>query len=143
MKASSGRLDVPGFSHGQKTGEYIDVPRIYGGKGAKRKSKKPHSFTELVSRTALKSAERAASKAREEYYKAKRLRFKKAKKPITHISSHYCTRRYLEFQGLKIFSFKYSEPPELITPNPKTVYEVTDGLLSYVSFTSAMEAQLM
>ena len=119
MKTSVGRLNVPGFSFGIKTGEYIDVARLYGGKGAKRKSGKPHTYQELASRTGLKTVVAKANVARIEYNKDKRIRLRQAKKPQTKKIAAYCTRRYLEFSGLPTYNFKYAEPPETIIPHQK------------------------
>jgi hypothetical protein len=145
MRSSGGktRLDVPGFSFGVKTGEFVDVPRIFGGRGAKRKSGKPHTYSELASRAPSRSVAIASAIARHEYNKGKRFRLKQKKQPKTNHIAAYCLRRYLELSGLKTYNFAYAENPELIIPKPKIVYEVTDGLLPWVTFTSSREAMLM
>lgn len=147
MARSSGRLDVPGFSFGQKTGEYIDVPRIYGGHGAKRKSGIPHSTPELLGGRVLTQGRKelvlATAIAKQEYNKGKRFRAKQQKQAITNPPAAYCTRRYLELIGVKRPSFQFSDPPELIIPKAKTVYELTDGLMPFLSVTSAREAELL
>lgn len=148
MKNDGDRLDVPGFSYGQKTGEFIDVPRIYGGRPESRKSGKPHSLSELmvgrvVSR-ARKGLQRATQIAREEYHKRKRVRVRKLKAPITnHSPVKACNRRFFDHMGMRGQFLPYVEKPELIISGAKIAYEITDGFCPIVTTTSAREAQII
>jgi len=143
----TGRMDVPGFSFGIKTNEFIDVPRIFGGHGARRKSGKPHSTAELLGGRNL-TEERKISIfetriARQQYNKGKRFRARQRQKPIHPSPPDYCLRRYLEHTGLRTHDCEFAFHPELIISRPRFIYEVTDGLLPLVCFTSAREAQIL
>lgn len=147
-KARKDRLNVPGFSFGEKTDEYLDVPRIFGGHGATRKSGKPHSTQELLGGRNLTQERKLTLYktriARQQYNKGKRFRARQIKQPIKPGPlPYYCLRRYLEHSGIKTHNCSFAEPPELIQSRPKIVYEVTDGFLPLVCFTSAREAQIL
>jgi hypothetical protein len=145
--AHAGRINVPGFSFGRKTGEYIDVPRIFGGHGSSRKSKKPHSTQELLGGRVLTQGRKAlvvaTHIARQEYNKGKRFRAKQEQKSITPLAVQPCTRRLLEFTGHHCPFIPFIGEPELIVSKPKTVFEVTDYILPIATFTSAREAQIL
>ena len=147
-KRPKGRLDVPGFWFGEKTGEYIDVPRIFGGHGAKRKSGQPHTMQELLGGKNLTQERKLTMLvtriAKQEYHKEKRVRFKQQKQATNpNPLPPYCLRRYLEHSGIKTHNCSFAEPPEIIISRPKIIYEVSDGFVPLVSFTSAREAKLL
>jgi hypothetical protein len=155
-KVRRDRLDVPGFSLGLKTGEFIDVPKIFGGRPTKRKSTTPHSFADLVSADFPSSKRRRllieTAIARKEYVQERRVKARSEHRGVTKPIPGYCLRRYLEFRGMKMGRDHsrcppYKEVPEVISPNPKIIYEVieatTNGFISILSFTSSREAKLM
>lgn len=145
-KTSHTRLDIPGFSFGQKTGEYIDVARLYGGHGSGRTSGVPHSFQELAAHDAPSSSRlRGIRNARHsviEYTARKRLRKREANRAISS-PVFPCLRRYIEWLGLPVHSCQYTDRPELFDTNADTAYEVRTEFLALVTFTSAREAMIM
>jgi hypothetical protein len=148
MKKSNTRLDIPGFSFGEKTGEFIDVPKIYGGKPSPKKSGRPHSLAEQISFKAISRASKALQLAtliaKEDYYRKKRARSRKVKVAITNSTlPRSCNRRFLEHMGMKAQFLKYEEKPELFISKSKTAYEITDGFCSMVTTTSAREALII
>lgn len=146
-KTSHSRLDIPGFSFGQKTGEYIDVARLYGGHGSGRTSGVPHSFQELAARDDP-SADRLrgirnARFSHLEYTRGRSRRQRQAHKPINAGPVTPCIRRYLEWLGLPVRQCQYKDEPELFDTNAGTAYEVRTEFLALVTFTSAREAMTM
>ncbi len=145
MDSDGPRLDVPGFSYGVKTGEFIDVPRIYGGRPCPKRPGRAHSLEELfvgqtISR-ARKAAQRATRVAQEDYFRRKRVRKREAKRAITNSTLPIaCNRRFLEHMGLDARFLPYEEKPELFISRAKTAYEITDGFCPMVTTTSAREA---
>lgn len=142
------RLDVPGFSFGEKTGEYIDVPKIFGGKPSSKKSRQPNSLPELMAARSVsrkrKAALFAAEASREQHSKNKRIRTRKAHKAITNDKPvAACNRRFFEFMGLRADFLAYNEEPELFVSKAKTAYEITDGFLPILTTTSAREALII
>jgi hypothetical protein len=142
------RLDLPGFSEGFQSKDItVDIARLFGGRGSSKRSPQPHNVQELFAGHNLSRKRRfsiaAIEIANEEYRKTRRKKFKELKKPIRTPIAAYCIRRYLEFMGLPCYSIEYAECPELIQSKPKIVYEITDGLLTYASFTSSREALLL
>lgn len=142
------RLNVPGFSFGLKTDEFLDVPRIFGGHGAKRKSALPHSAHELLGGCNLTEGRKVSlyrtRVARQHYNKGKRFRARQKNQAITPPPlPEYCLRRYLEHSGLRTNKCTFESQPEFIISKPRFIYEVTDGLLPIVCFTSAREAQIL
>lgn len=144
MGKNDPRLDVPGFSFGIKTGEFIDVSRIFGGRPSPKKSGTPHSFTELatgeVISRARKGLQLATRIAKEDYLKRKRLKGRELKKAVPAQSIKACNRRYFESMGMDARFIAYVEPPELFISKSKQAYEITDGFLPFVTVTSAREA---
>lgn len=145
MKRDASRLDVPGFAFGIKTGEFIDVPKLYGGRPQPKRSGLPHSLSELVSANvvsrARKSIQLAAKIAKEDYFRRKRSRVRELKRPITNQSPiKACNRRFFEHMGMKAQFLAYAESPELFISKAKTAYEITDGFCPMVTVTSAREA---
>jgi hypothetical protein len=148
MSDSEGRLDVPGFSYGTKTGEFIDVPRIYGGKPTPKRSGRPHSIAEQIGAQAVSRARKAlqfaTALAKEEYVRRKRVRNRELRRPITNNTPiRPCNRRFFEYVGMDASLLPYEEKPELIISKSKIAYEITDGLCPIVSTTSAREALII
>ena len=147
MTDKTSRLDIPGFSYGQKTNEFIDVPRILGGRGTNKRSPKPHSAQELMAGQNIsrkrKLALTIAKLAQKEFSKGKRKRARELYRALTGEPVRPCIRRYLEFSGLRHHNAAFTSPIEIVQSKPKMIYEVTDGLLPYVSFTSSREALLL
>lgn len=148
MKKKKSRLDVPGFSFGIKTGEFIDVPKLYGGRPKPKKSGIPHTLPELQDLEAIsrnRKAIRLATRiAKEDYFRRKRNRFRELKKAITIDGPIMaCNRRFLEFMGMKAGFIPYVEKPELFISRSKIAYEITDGFCPIVTTTSAREALII
>lgn len=148
MDNSGSRLDIPGFSYGIKTGEFIDVPRIYGGRPTPKRSSKPHTLGELATASTVSRARKALQSATrittEDYFKRKRVRFRELKKAITNDSPvRACNRRFFEHMGMDARFLPYEEQPELFISKAKTVYEITDGFCPMVTTTSVREAQFI
>lgn len=148
MSKNVSRLDVPGFSFGIKTGEFIDVPKLFGGHPHPKRSGKPHSLTELIAPRAISRARKAlqlATKiAKEDYFRRKRGRQRECKKAITNSTPpKACNRRFFEHMGMNARFLPYEEKPERFISRPKTVYEITDGLCPMVTTTSAREALII
>lgn len=142
------RLDIPGFAFGIKTGEFIDVPRIYGGKPSPKRSGRPHSINEQITAKtvsrARKSLQLATLIAKEDYFRRKRARNRQAKIAITNRQPvEGCNRRFFEQMGMKAGFLPYGERPELFISKSKTAYEITDGLCPMVTTTSAREALII
>src|SRR4051812_49157680 len=131
MSNNKERLDVPGFSLGIKTGEFIDVPRIFGGKPQPKRSSRPHSLSELIDPSpvsrARKALQLATRIAKEDYFKRKRVRTRELKKPIKPPRLVGCNRRFFEHIGMNAHFLPYQEAPELFISKAKTAYEITDG----------------
>ena len=145
MIKKGSRLDVPGFSFGVKTGEFVDVPRVFGGKPTPKRSGRPHSLSEQITAQTVSRARKAlqlsAAIAKEDYFKRKRVRVRELKKAITNSTQpKACHRRFFEHMGLKAQFLAYVEQPELFISKSKTAYEVTDGFCPMVTTTSAREA---
>lgn len=145
MKKDASRLDVPGFAFGIKTGEFIDVPKLYGGRPQPKKSGHPHAMSELIAARTVSRARKAIQLATEivkkDYFKRKRSRVRAFKRPITdHSPIKACNRRFFEHMGDKAQFLDYVEQPELFISNAKTAYEITDGFCPMVTVTSAREA---
>lgn len=141
-------LDVPGFSFGVKTGEYIDVPKIFGGKPSPKRSGRPHSLAEQIGFKAVSRARKALCLAtllaKEDYFRRKRKRNRKAKVAITNSTlPQACSRRFFEHMGMKAGFLPYAERPELFISKAKTAYEITDGFCPMVTTTSAREALMI
>lgn len=148
MKNKGARLDVPGFSYGTKTGEFVDVPRIFGGKPQPRKSGKPHVLSELLTAKTVSRARKALQVAtqiaKEDYYRRKRVRYRELKKAITNDTpARPCNRRFMEHMGMNGRFLKYEEQPELFVSGAKIAYEITDGFCPMVTTTSVREAQII
>lgn len=145
MDNNKSRLNVPGFSFGIKTGEFVDVPKIYGGRPQPKKSGLPHSLAELVAPRALSRARKALQLAtriaKEDYFRRKRQRNKGLKRAITNDTlPKACNRRFFEHMGMSARFLAYEEKPELFISRSKTAYEITDGFCPMVTTTSAREA---
>jgi hypothetical protein len=141
------RLDIPGFQHGIKTGDFIDVPRIFGGRPSPKKCGPPHSFSELstgeiISR-ARKGLQLATRIAKVDHFKRKRQRGRELKKAVPAKPIRACNRRFFEAMGMDARFIAYVEPPELFISKSKQAYEITDGLLAFVTVTSAREALII
>lgn len=147
MKKSNIRLDVPGFSFGIKTGEFIDVPKLYGGRPQPKRSGKPHSLAELIAPVAVSRARKALQLAtliaKEDYFKRKRARKRELKRPINRAPPQACNRRFFEHMGMKAGFLPYGERPELFISKSKIAYEITDGLCPMVTTTSSREALII
>lgn len=149
MRKKESRLDVPGFAFGIKTGEFIDVPKIYGGRPTPKKTGRPHGIEELLSSKgvisrARKSLVLATLIAKEDYVRRKRIRQRKLKAPITNSTlPQPCIRRFLEHMGRRAGFLEYKEKPELFISKAKTAYEVTDGFCPMLTTTSAREALIL
>lgn len=148
MSRNESRLDVPGFSFGEKTGVFIDVPKIYGGRPQPKRSGRPHTLEELLGfnseSRANRSVQLASKIAREDHFRIKRSRHRGLRQAITNVAAiRPCTRRFLEQMGMKSSFIAYSEKPELFISKAKTAYELTDGLLPMMSTTSAREALII
>lgn len=147
MRKNKSRLDSPGFWLGNKTGESIDIYKLLGGRPTPKKSGNPHSFVELTDSIAISRARKtlqlATKIAREEYYRRKRVRTKEYRKPVESQPVKPCNRRYFEHVGMKCSFLAYIEKPELFISKSKQAYEITDGLLSFLTTTSAREALIV
>lgn len=148
MSKDESRLDVPGFSFGNKTGEFIDVPKLYGGRPQPKRSGIPHSFVELVVGQTISRASKTAQLitkiAKEDYFKRKRVRTRGLKRAITnHALPRACTRRFFEHSGMKAGFLAYEERPELFISRSKIAYEITDGFCPMVTTTSSREALII
>jgi hypothetical protein len=148
MTKKESRLDVPGFAFGIKTGEFIDVPKIYGGRPTPKRSGKPHALAELTCSLAISRARKAvqlATKiAKEDYFRRKRARNRELKKAITNSTPPgACNRRFFEHMGMKASFLAYKEKPELFISRSKVAYEITDGFCPMVTTTSAREALII
>lgn len=142
------RLDIPGFSFGEKTGEFIDVPQLYGGKPSPKRSGRPHSIREQITAETVSRARKALQLAtliaKEDYFRRKRSRNRRVKVAITNNTQPIaCTRRFFEYMGMKAGFLPYVERPELFISKSKTAYEITDGLCPIVTTTSAREALII
>jgi hypothetical protein len=147
MNKNGTRIDVPGFENGLKTGDFIDVPRIFGGRPSPKKSRTPLSLQELgfgqiVSR-AGKGVLLATRIAKEDYLRRKRVRSRLEHKAIAADPIRPCNRRYFEQIGMKCSFLAYVEKPELFVSKAKQAYEITDGFLPFVTVTSSREALLI
>jgi hypothetical protein len=147
-KNESRRLDVPGFSFGIQTGEFIDVPQIYGGKPTPKRSGRPHSIREQITAQTVSRARKAlllATRiAKEDYFRRKRVRSRETKKAITIDKPiRACNRRFFEHLGIKASYLAYEEQPEYIISRAKVAYAVHDGLCPLVTTTSVREAQII
>lgn len=149
MKSKKPRLDIPGFSYGLKTGEWIDVPKLYGGRPNPKKSGKPHSIDELIKSKGLVSRTRKTAAlfaviSKEDYSRRRRIRTRIAHAPVTNNTlPPPCNRRLFEWMGDKAGWLDYTEQPELFVSKSKVAYEITDGLLPMLSTTSSREAMIM
>lgn len=149
MKSNKSRLNIPGFSYGLKTGEWIDVPKLYGGRPNPKKSGKPHSIDELIKSKGIvsrkwKTAALFSKISQKDYSKRKRIRTRAAHAPTTNNTlPPPCNRRFFEWMGDKAGWMDYTEQPELFVSKAKVAYEVTDGLLPMLSTTSAREALIV
>lgn len=145
---SVSRLDVPGFAFGVKTGEYIDVPQLYGGKPAPKRSGRPHSLNEQIGAQTVSRARKAIQLAtliaKEDYFRRKRIRTREWKRAITNNKPiKACTRRFLEHTGMRAGFLRYEEEPEIFVSRAKTAYEITDGFCPVLTTTSAREALII
>lgn len=147
MSKGESRLNVPGFSFGIKTGEFIDVTRIFGGRPSPKKSGNPHSIAELASPPAISRARKmlqlATRVAKEDYFRRKRVRTRELKKATPAPILTACDRRFFEQMGMQASFLAYAEQPELFVSKPKQAYEITDGLLPFVTVTSSREALII
>lgn len=148
IKKESGRLDVPGFAIGVKTGEFIDVPRIFGGHPSPKRSGRPHSINEQIAANTIsrtrKGVQLATQIAKEDYFRRKRTRIRAVKRAITNITlPRACNRRFFEHMGMRGSFLPYEEKPELFISNSKQAYELTDGFCPIVTVTSAREALII
>lgn len=148
MDKNKPRLNVPGFSYGIKTGEFIDVPKLYGGRPTPKRSGKPHTLGELTANAAIsrarKSLQLATRIAKEDYFRRKRTRNRGLKSAITNTTPiRACNRRFFEHMGMGARFLAYVEEPELFIGKSKTAYEITDGFCPMVTTTSAREALLI
>jgi len=148
MKSKKSRIDVPGFSFGEKTGEFIDVPKIFGGKPTPKRSGRPHSLNEQIGAQTISRARKAlqlaTSIAKEDYFRRKRSRQRELKRAITNNSlPKACSRRFFEHMGTDARFLSYEEDPELFISKSKTAYEITDGFCPMVTTTSAREALII
>lgn len=147
-ESRTNRLDIPGFSFGIKTGEFIDVPQIFGGKPTPKRSGRPHSIAEQINFKAISRARKAlqlaTSVAKEDYYRRKRIRIRKVKAAITnHTPIKSCNRRFFEHMGMNARFLPYEEKPELFISKSKIAFEITDGFCPIVTTTSAREALII
>lgn len=148
MTNKESRLDVPGFAFGLKTGEFIDVPKIYGGRPTPKRSGRPHTLEELTATAAISRARKAlqlATKiAKEDYFRRKRQRHRGLKKAITNNTlPQACNRRFFEHMGMHARFLPYEEKPEFFISKSKQAYEITDGFCPMVTTTSAREALII
>lgn len=148
MTIKKSRLDIPGFSYGERTGEFIDVPRIFGGRPTPKKSGKPHSIVEQIRSETISRAARtlqlATRIAKKDYTNRKRARVREAHRATTNNASiRACNRRFFEHMGLQAGFLAYVEQPELFVSMSKRAYEITDGFLPFVTVTSSREALLI
>lgn len=148
MDKEDSRLDIPGFSYGIKTGEFVDVPKIFGGKPSPKRSGRPHSISEQIAAQTVSRARKAlliATRiAKEDYFKRKRVRLRALKKAITNLQpTRACNRRYFEHMGMDARFLEYEADPELFISRAKTAYEITDGFCPIVTTTSVREAQII
>lgn len=147
MKKDKSRIDIPGFSYGERTGEYIDVPQIYGGRPTPKRSGRPHVLTELQTREIISRAKKqlqdATQLAKRDHSKRKAVKTRKAHKAIEAPAVKSCTKRFLEFLGMHCTAIGYVETPELFVSNAKQAYEITDGLCPIMTVTSAREALIV
>lgn len=147
MKKDASRLDVPGFALGIKTGEFVDVPKLYGGRPQPKKSGHPHAMSELIAAQTVSRARKAIQLAtqivKKDYYKRKRSRLRVLKRPTNSAPIRACNRRFFEHMGMKAQFLAYAESPELFISKAKTAYEITDGFCPMVTVTSAREALLI
>lgn len=149
MKNNKSRLDIPGFSFGLKTGEMVDVPKIYGGRPQPKKSGKPHSIEEIIRArgivsTKWKTKALYAKIGKQDYSRRKRIRTREYKAPITNNTLPLpCNRRFFEYMGDKAQWLDYTEKPELFISKAKTAFEITDGFLPILTTTSAREALII
>jgi len=139
---------VPGFSHGIKTGEYVDVAKLFGGRPNPKKSGNPHSIDELINGKVVSTKRKTqllfAKIARKDYSNRKRTSSRSQHAPVTNNTlPPPCNRRFFEWFGDHCAWMDYSEQPELFISNAKVAYEVTDGLLPMLTTTSAREALIM
>jgi hypothetical protein len=148
MSSNESRLNVPGFSYGIKTGEFIDVPKIYGGRPQPKRSGRPHALSELLTAETVSRSRKAVQLAteisKEDYFKRKRNRYRELKKAITNDAPIMaCNRRFFEHLGMNARFLPYEENPELFISKSRTAYEITDGFCPLVTITSAREALII
>lgn len=147
MTKRESRLDVPGFAFGIKTGEFVDVPKVFGGRPSPKKSRTPHSLQELSTGETIsrvrKTLQLATRIAKEDYFRRKRIRNRGLKKAIAAQSYNPCIRRFFEHMGMQASFLAYAEQPELFISKSKQAYEITDGLLPFVTVTSSREALII
>lgn len=148
MSNKKSRLDVPGFSFGVKTGEFIDVPKVFGGKPTPKRSGRPHSLSEQIGAQTISRARKALQLAtriaKEDYFRRKRSRQRELKRAITNSAlPSACNRRFFEHMGTNARFLGYVEKPELFISKAKTAYEITDGFCPMVTTTSAREALII
>lgn len=153
MENKNPRLDIPGFSFGLKTGETVDVPKIYGGRPQPKKSGRPHSIDEIVRArgivsTKWKTKALYAKVGKQDYSRRKRVRTREYRAPITNnMLQSPCNRRFFEYMGDKAQWLKYveqpDEQPELFISKAKVAYEIVDDFLPIMTTTSAKEALIM
>lgn len=111
----------------------MDLPRYCGGHGSPRKSRPPHSITELSS-----NPQKSISR-----YITIRLHPRTSNRPTSiPFSNVPCTRRYLEHMGWRGSSFSYVERLYPYESPHKMAYEVRTGFLPLCSFSSIREASL-
>lgn len=148
MPKIKSRLNVPGFLFGVKTGKFIDVAKLYGGRPCGKQSARPHTLEELQDSETIsrrrKTIRLITQVSTEDYNRRKRTRKRVEKQAInTAPAIRACTKRFLEHMGKKCAFLEFVEKPELFISKAKRAYEITDGFCSILTTTSAREAMII